>query len=973
MRLVIIGAVAAGTSAAAKARRNSEEAEIIIYERDRYISYSGCGMPYYIGGEVERAEELTPRDPAFFKSKYNVDVITLHEVIAIDPAHKKLEVKNLSTGEVFSDTYDKLIIATGARAAVPPIKGADGAHVFTLRNIGDMNRIKAYLHVNRPREAVIVGTGFIGLEVCENLKKLGINVTMIEMLPQVTPGLDADMAAYVQDHLKKNNVAVMTGVSAAEITADGVVLSNGDTVQADMVLLSTGVRPNTELARAAGIELGIAGAIKVNTKMETNVPDIFACGDCTEQFHLVTGKPVYRPLGSTANKTGRITGDRVTGGDLEFRGILGTGIFRVFEMTVAQTGLSEKEAREQGYDVTVCHNIKPNRPEYMGGKEMVIKGIADRATGRLLGVQIVGYEGVDKRIDVFATAITFGARAEDLFHLDLAYAPPFSTTKDPVMYTGMILDNAIRRDRPLMTAQDLEGLMQSGQEYALIDTRTAAQYQKDHIQTAVNIQHSDLREAMKGMDKDMMTVTYCNKGTTGNAAQNILKKQRIFESVQSFRRQPPFRIHSCKKGQMNIHGGGTGMVEIFKALAEESRLRILALLLHDELCVCEIEESLRLTQSNASRHLTALKSCGIVESSKKAQWAYYKISETFKTEYPELWSYLERQLSSDAKYRADCEEHIKCRQKNMCGEYTDGQTTNWKGRGVNLMDGRWGDFVRKNKIQGIGFFEKFLTVWVLLCMAAGVLIGRFLPGVPALLNRFEYAKVSIPVAILIWVMIYPMMMKVDFQSIRNVGRNPKGLFVTWIANWLIKPFTMYALASFFLYVAFKGLIAPDLAKEYLAGAILLGVAPCTAMVFVWSLLTKGNPAYTVVQVATNDLIILIAFVPIVKFLLGISDVQVPWDTLILSVVLFVVIPLSAGVLTRMLVTGRKGIDFFEKQFLPKFNNITIVGLLLTLILLFAFQGEVLLNNPLHIVLIAIPLTIQTFLIFFHFLHPLQMA
>ena len=270
----------------------------------------------------------------------------------------------------------------------------------------------------------------------------------------------------------------------------------------------------------------------------------------------------------------------------------------------------------------------------------------------------------------------------------------------------------------------------------------------------------------------------------------------------------------------------------------------------------------------------------------------------------------------------------------------------------------------EEKNEGIGFFQKYLTIWVILCMAAGVLIGRFLPSVPAFLNRFEYAKVSIPVAILIWVMIYPMMMKVDFQSIKNVGKNPKGLFVTWIANWLIKPFTMYALASFFLYVVFKGLIPPDLAKQYLAGAVLLGAAPCTAMVFVWSLLTKGNPAYTVVQVATNDLIILVAFVPIVKFLLGVSKVSVPWDTLILSVILFVVIPLSGGILTRLCVTRKNGLEYFENQFLPKFNNATIIGLLLTLILLFSFQGDIIINNPLHIVLIAIPLIIQTFLIFF---------
>ena len=268
------------------------------------------------------------------------------------------------------------------------------------------------------------------------------------------------------------------------------------------------------------------------------------------------------------------------------------------------------------------------------------------------------------------------------------------------------------------------------------------------------------------------------------------------------------------------------------------------------------------------------------------------------------------------------------------------------------------------KNQGIGFFEKYLTLWVVICMAVGVLIGKYLPVVPEFLGKFEYANVSIPIAVLIWLMIYPMMMKVDFKSIKNVGKNPAGLFVTWVVNWLIKPFTMFAIASFFFFVVFKGLISPELAKDYLAGAVLLGAAPCTAMVFVWSHLTKGNAAYTVVQVATNDLIILVAFTPIVAFLLGVGGIEIPWDTLIISVVLFVVIPLTAGIFTRGRVISRRGIDYFENEFLPKFSNVTVGGLLLTLVIIFSFQGNVILENPLHIVLISVPLIIQTFLIFF---------
>jgi len=272
--------------------------------------------------------------------------------------------------------------------------------------------------------------------------------------------------------------------------------------------------------------------------------------------------------------------------------------------------------------------------------------------------------------------------------------------------------------------------------------------------------------------------------------------------------------------------------------------------------------------------------------------------------------------------------------------------------------------ISQEKTKGIGFFEKYLTIWVLLCMAAGVLIGKFLPVIPAFLGRFEYAQVSIPIAILIWLMIFPMMLKVDFKSIKNVGKNPRGLFVTWITNWLIKPFTMFGIASLFFFVIFKALIPADLAKDYLAGAILLGAAPCTAMVFVWSHLTKGDPAYTVVQVATNDLIILVAFTPIVAFLLGVGGVSIPLDTLLLSVVLFVVVPLAAGILTRTLLIRRKGEDYFKDVFLPKWNNITVVGLLLTLIIIFSFQGNVIMENPLHIILIAVPLILQTFLIFF---------
>jgi len=527
MRLLVIGAVAAGTSAAAKARRNSEDLEIVIYERDRYISYSGCGMPFYVGGELTDFEELVPRDPGYFKKKYNIDVLTEHEVLEIDPGSKRIKVKNLASGAVFWDIYDKLVIATGASPVIPPVKGADGDNVFVFRGIGDMNRILDFMHRKDPKKALIIGAGSIGLEMCENLTRRGLQVSLIERLGQVSPGLDEDMAVYVQKYIEEKGIAVYTGAAVTEMTESGVSLDDGTRVDGELIILATGVRPNTDLAKRAGIELGVAGAIKVDERMRTNIPDIYACGDCTENYHIVLGKPVYRPLGSTANKTGRIAGDSLTGGNMTFRGILGTGIYRVFELAVAQTGLTEREAREAGYDVAVSHDIKVDRPEYQGGREMVIKGVADRDTGRLLGAQIVGYGGVDKRIDVFATAITYGAKAEDLFHLDLAYSPPFSTTRDPVAYTGMILDNAINRDRPLITPQELSELIKSGEDFVLIDTREPDQYYTSHLEKSENVPHAMCRDVLVCKDKECTFVTYCNEGKTGYAVQNILKNYGI--------------------------------------------------------------------------------------------------------------------------------------------------------------------------------------------------------------------------------------------------------------------------------------------------------------------------------------------------------------------------------------------------------------------------------------------------------------
>ena len=526
MKVVIIGAVAAGTSAAAKARRNDEKAEIKVFDMDYDISYSACGLPYYIGTEVETREQLVPRDAGFFKRKYNVDIFTRHQVLDIVATEKFIRVLNMNTGEEFSESFDRLVIATGAEAVIPPIEGVSKSNVFTLRNVGSADRIRDFIIKQNPRKAVITGSGFIGLEMAESLKNRGIDVAMIEMADHVMPSLEKDVAVYLEDYLREKGIQLVLKDTVTafngEPAVDKVVMKSGKVLDTDFVILSAGTRPNVKLAVRAGVEIGPTGAIKANTRMQTNIEYIYTCGDCAESYSTITGKPVYRPLGSTANKTGRIAGDQVTGGSLEFRGILGTGIFRVFDMTVAVTGLTESEAIKEGFDVVVCHNIKPDKPGYFKGKEMVIKAVADRTTGRILGAQIVGKSGVDKRIDVFATAITFGATAEDLSHLDLAYAPPFSTSKDPVIYTGMILDNDINRGRKLITANDLEERKLRGDNIAIIDARTEQQFVKSHVNDAVNIPQECLRYHLDRIDRDSEIVTYCNKGVTGNAAQNIL-------------------------------------------------------------------------------------------------------------------------------------------------------------------------------------------------------------------------------------------------------------------------------------------------------------------------------------------------------------------------------------------------------------------------------------------------------------------
>ncbi len=527
MKIVIIGSVASGTSVAAKARRNTEEAEITVYDQGRDISYSVCGIPYQIGGEVATIDELTPRNPAWFKKRYNVDIYTEHKVTHVDVNKKMLTVENRVTGKVVKDNYDVLVFATGAAPIIPvPFDQKEYQNAFVVRNIQDDRDITAFISKQQPKKALIIGGGFIGLEMTEQLENLGIDVTLVQRGKHIMPQMDSDMAFRVESYLREKDIQLILDdtvqvIAEKENAVTKVTTTQGIEVETDMVILATGVRPNTALAEQSGVNIGETGAIAVNNQMQTNIPDVYAVGDVAESYSLLTNTPIYRPLGTTANKMGRIAGDVITGGNLEHRGILGTGIFRIFDMHVGYTGMTEKDAAKAGHEVEVLFNIKPDHAEYMGGKELTIKALADKKTGRILGAQAIGQGGVDKRIDVIATAITFKAKAEDLFHLDLAYAPPFATTKDPILYTGMALDNALKNN-PLMTPADLVNRQHSDESLQIIDTRSKKDFEKAHVEGAVHIPLAELRKRSKELDKSLTTITYCNKGVTGNAAQNIL-------------------------------------------------------------------------------------------------------------------------------------------------------------------------------------------------------------------------------------------------------------------------------------------------------------------------------------------------------------------------------------------------------------------------------------------------------------------
>ncbi|CUT05288.1 CoA-disulfide reductase [Candidatus Kryptobacter tengchongensis] len=450
-RLVVIGGVAAGMSAASRARRLKPDMEIVVFEKSGFVSYGSCGLPYFVSDIIKSPENLVVYDAKFFKEKRNIDVFVHHEVLKIFPAKRSILVKNLENGREFEVNYDKLVIATGARAVKPNIKGIELKGIYTIRFLEDGIAIKNFIRGNSPKKALIIGAGYIGMEMAESLVSLGLDVTIVEQMPNILGNMDDEINEIVEQELARNGVKLLKSVSVNEFSGeDGyvkrAVLSNGQVIDVDLVIVGAGIKPNSEIAREAGVELGRSGAIAVNQKMETNVHGIYSAGDCAEAFHLVLNRPVYIPLGTTANKQGKVAGENAAGGNAIFKGIVGTAVFKVFELEVARTGISEKQAKSEGFDYVSTVIEHGSRAHYYpGGSKIRVKLIADKKTGRLLGAEMVGRDGVAKRIDVFATALHARLTVDEIGHLDLSYAPPFAPVWDPILIAANDLEKKIKK------------------------------------------------------------------------------------------------------------------------------------------------------------------------------------------------------------------------------------------------------------------------------------------------------------------------------------------------------------------------------------------------------------------------------------------------------------------------------------------------------------------------------------------------
>ena len=527
MRVLIVGGVAGGATAAARIRRLDENAEITVFERSGYISYANCGLPYYIGDVITDPEELTLQTPESFFSRFRINMKVHHEVTKIHPDQKTISVKNLETGEEFEESYDKLILSPGAKPTQPRIPGVGMEKVFTLRTVEDTFRIKEYISKHQPKSAVLAGGGFIGLELAENLKKLGMDVTIVQRPKQLMNPFDADMASFIHSEIRKHGVKLALGhtVEGFEEKDGGVdiLLKDEMPLHADMVVLAIGVTPDTYLAKEAGLKLGIKGSIVVNDRMETSIPDIYAAGDAVQVKQYVTGQDALISLAGPANKQGRIIADNICGGDSRYTGSQGSSVIKVFDMTAATTGINETNARKAGLDVdTVILSPMSHAGYYPGGKVMTMKVVFEKETYHLLGAQIVGYEGVDKRIDVLAAAIHGKMKATELKDLDLAYAPPYSSAKDPVNMAGFMIDNISKGILKQWHLEDIDPLPRDG-SVTLLDVRTVREYGNGHIEGFKNIPVDELRERMDEIEKDKPVYVICQSGLRSYIGTRILE------------------------------------------------------------------------------------------------------------------------------------------------------------------------------------------------------------------------------------------------------------------------------------------------------------------------------------------------------------------------------------------------------------------------------------------------------------------
>ena len=525
MKVIIVGGVAGGATAAARIRRLDEKAEIVIFERTGFISYANCGLPYFIGDVITDPDDLTLQSPEGFFRRFRIVAKVHHEVVAIHPEKKTVTVKNLETGDMFEECYDKLLLSPGAKPILPQIEG--GERVFTLRTVEDTFRIKSYINQHKPQSAVLAGGGFISLELAENLRELGLDVTIVQSGNQLMNPFDPEMAAFIHNELRRHGVNLVFGHTVEKISDNEsgvtVTLDNGCTLSADMAVAAIGVTPDTALAKDAGIELGVRESIVVNDKMETSAPDVYAIGDAVQVKNFVTEADDVIALAGPANKQGRIAADNICGLDSHYHGSQGSSVLKLFDLTVATTGINEKTAKRLGIKSdSVILSPMSHAGYYPGGMVMTMKVVFEKNTYKLLGAQIIGYDGVDKRIDVLATAIRAGMKATELGELDLAYAPPYSSAKDPVNMAGFMIDNVASGVMKQWHIEDADKLPRDG-SVTLLDTRTVGEYQRGHIEGFYNIPVDELRERLDEVDPGKPVYVICQSGLRGYISCRILE------------------------------------------------------------------------------------------------------------------------------------------------------------------------------------------------------------------------------------------------------------------------------------------------------------------------------------------------------------------------------------------------------------------------------------------------------------------